>query len=214
MDNNIAVLRVAYISSLETSKEFQQRAGELFQLTKSNDTAQIWTSGIQIGGMARDLKEAEYPLSNVLKGDSAVLIAINVHGDVNTGYWDDKLPVIGKFKVNPNIFWNGFPNNFLPQTATINPIPGLKYIIDKSPKMNGLPNNGKPIYIVAAQCYGLQFTKELINIAKDAPNNVLFHGLSYGSTYSNIVEGNPLIDAQHLELSMFVKTIHKRELLS
>ncbi len=197
------VLQVAQISSLETSEDFRQRAGELFQLTKNDDNYQIYTSGIQIGGLCRSFSEAEYPLLNVLKGNSAVVIAINVHGDEQTGYWDDKLPnPINKFKITPDIFWNGIPHNMLPQTATINPCPGLKYIIDKSPKENGLPNNGKPIYIVSAQCYGLQFTKELQNIANNAPRNVIFHGLSYGSTWSKLVEGNPLIEAQHLELSM------------
>ncbi len=51
-----------------------------------NYLAKIWTSSIYIGGIARYLKDDEYLVLNVSKGNSAVLIPITVYENVDTRY--------------------------------------------------------------------------------------------------------------------------------
>lgn len=158
-----------------------------------------------------------------LNGERTVIIAVNVHGVIGTGHFADTL--LGQdYWVDPYFFWHGIPEKNL-RKGLKNPWKGFRDLVTK------YTNGGKPIILVFAQCFGLrflflfviyrfiyestglQYAQYFRYVAKDAPKNLIVHGLSYGSTYSANIQMNVLREAMHLELTEFVQTIGFRESL-
>lgn len=120
-----------------------------------------------------------------LKKTLPTMIVINTHGDVGTGNFNHDGETI-----TPETFWKK-----------------VKPILQQE-------CSSSPIYIVAVQCYGLWFAKQLQTIAteSDAPQDVIIHGLS--TKYTCSCKAEIITQAIHSEMTMLISTICQREELS
>jgi hypothetical protein len=64
------------------------------------------------------------------------------------------------------------------------------------------------VYVIFAQCGGLEFSKKFKNHLPQERNNIIVFGLSYSST-SNIGDRGQI----HAELLMITTALHERDLL-
>ena len=88
------------------------------------------------------------------KCTKSLLFVVMCHGKKGTGNFCTTVPFAsgankdGLLTINPESFWNG-----IDKTAW----PGMLSLIETLPKdSDSLPNNGFPIHILFAQCYGLK----------------------------------------------------------
>mmetsp|Transcript_23047 Transcript_23047/g.32156 ORF Transcript_23047/g.32156 Transcript_23047/m.32156 type:complete len:195 (-) Transcript_23047:12-596(-) len=121
-----------------------------------------------------------------LKKTIPTMIVINTHGEACTGNFNHDGETI-----TPETFWKK-----------------IKPILQQE-------RSSSPIYIVAVQCYGLWFAKQLQKIATDAPRDVIVHGLSTKYTWDSCsCKAEIIAQAIYSEMTMLISTICQREELS
>jgi hypothetical protein len=205
---------VNFVQITDYRDHFKQRFSEFQKVVNG-------IPGVDVKSLAIGLPQTEDSVTRALDGSRPCIIAVNVHGllgcdigplagnfhgCVNANPAADPQPENTPPNVDENVFWNGY------MTQGVHGWPGMKALLSRKNY-----NEGKPIYIIFAQCGGLQFAKRLRQIIaaeKDAPTpeNVIIHGSCWSSTCSTGHKDESGEEQwQHEELQQTVQTIVKRE---